>query len=1377
VSLLLVVFSAAGIWFFASFVPSRRQAAVDGWRRDLSTRAEIRRDALQRFFADGLADAEAFAIYPLARQILGPESSSAPTGAAAADEKGRHLQDHFDGHVRTHRTISIVLWDARGDVAVKSRDVAVDDACATPARDVIASGGPAMGFHLHEGLGPLLTFSAPVRSSDGGVLGVVAIAEDPRTWLFPILSQPLAGTITGESLLVGRDGADALYLTPLRGRPDAPLSFRRPLDDPELAARRALEGSEAVGRYVDYRGVRVLATGRRIPPSPWALVVKIDEAEAMAEVDAEIRRTGLALTGLLVATLGIAWGLRQKRKMNEAHALAESEARLVTVLDQANDAVFVGDSEGNIRFLNRVCEEMYGYPVETLRGRALADFPIGGASEAALATLNDVFRLGHLVFESEHVRANGSPFPVEVSARIVEIGGEKLIVAVVRDISERKRAETRILHLNRLLKTIGEINQLIVHADDRKTLIGSACRVLVEHGGFRMAWIGFVDPRSSRVVPEARAGDGLSYLDGIEIRSDDMPLGRGPAGTAVRTGRHVVVPNLETDASVAPWRERMLENGFRAIGAFPLSVRGEITGVLTVYRSDLVPSSDEETALLDELAGDIGYAIEVLEIRDEKRSAEEALRLAEERFRIAAEASNDVIYEWDLKDGVAWYGDVDGLLGYGAGEFPRTLKGWTESVHPEDLDRVRAAIEAHLEGRAVYAVEYRMLRKDGVVRWWSARGAAARQPDGTPYRWVGTITDITDRRLAETALRESESRFRQLAESMPQLVWTCKPDGSCDYLNRRWVEYTGVPETAQLGFGWLEQLHPDDRTPTVAAWETAVAAGADFLTEFRIRRHDGEYRWFETRAVRLRDAEGRTVKWYGTNTDIGDRRAAEETLRTSRERLLLSQRAAGLGHFSWDIERNVNEWSDEIMELYGLPPGGFGGKHESWRERVFPDDVAAMDAAIERSLVDGDFKEDFRIVRPDGAIRWLHSRAKVFFSPDGRPLRMVGVNMDITDRKRAEEALLRSEGRYRSLNQRMLDGFVIVAMDGRISEYNDAFCALTGYAGWELKTLTYVDLTPVRWHEMERRILEEQVMPRGYSDIYEKEYRRKDGTVVPISLRTHLERNERGEPTGMWAIVRDVTEKKLAEEKLLVLNETLEGRVKERTRELEAANREMEAFSYSVSHDLRAPLRAMDGFSRILLEDHEKQLDAEGKRLLGVVRTNTVQMANLIDDLLSFSRIGRQEMARTKVDMEGLARTAFEELGTGGEMVSFTVGPLPRAHADPSLMRQLFLNLISNALKFTAPKARRVIEVGARTEPERVVYWVKDNGVGFDKAYANKLFGVFQRLHSAAEFEGTGVGLALVQRIVHRHGGEVWGEGKVGEGATFSFSLPIKGGL
>jgi signal transduction histidine kinase len=242
------------------------------------------------------------------------------------------------------------------------------------------------------------------------------------------------------------------------------------------------------------------------------------------------------------------------------------------------------------------------------------------------------------------------------------------------------------------------------------------------------------------------------------------------------------------------------------------------------------------------------------------------------------------------------------------------------------------------------------------------------------------------------------------------------------------------------------------------------------------------------------------------------------------------------------------------------------------------------------------------------------------------------------------------------------------------------------------------------------------------------------------------------------------------------LNATLERRVEERTTELVAAVQELESFSYSVSHDLRAPLRAIDGFGRMLEEDHAPRLDDEGRRLLAVVRRSTQGMAQLIDDLLRFSRAGRHEMARVRVDMTQLARDAWSSLASPEQLatVSFRLAPLPEAEADPALTRQVWANLLSNALKFSRGRPEPTVEVGSHVEAGRAVYFVRDNGVGFDPRYTDKLFGVFQRLHSVNEFEGTGVGLALVQRIVTRHGGAVWADGALGEGATFSFTIPFK---
>jgi light-regulated signal transduction histidine kinase (bacteriophytochrome) len=235
----------------------------------------------------------------------------------------------------------------------------------------------------------------------------------------------------------------------------------------------------------------------------------------------------------------------------------------------------------------------------------------------------------------------------------------------------------------------------------------------------------------------------------------------------------------------------------------------------------------------------------------------------------------------------------------------------------------------------------------------------------------------------------------------------------------------------------------------------------------------------------------------------------------------------------------------------------------------------------------------------------------------------------------------------------------------------------------------------------------------------------------------------------------------------------LEATVRKRTEALETANKELESFSYSVSHDLRAPLRAVDGYARMLEEDYAARLDDEGRRLLGVVRQSSVRMGRLIDDLLAFSRLGRQQPAKQLVDMTELARDVVTELRNGAA-ASVELGALPSARADRALIRQVWTNLVGNALKYSGKRADARVEIGGRQDGGESVYWVRDNGVGFDMRYADKLFGVFQRLHRVDEFDGTGVGLAIVQRVVARHGGRVWAQAKPGEGACFHFSLPVE---
>lgn len=378
---------------------------------------------------------------------------------------------------------------------------------------------------------------------------------------------------------------------------------------------------------------------------------------------------------------------------------------------------------------------------------------------------------------------------------------------------------------------------------------------------------------------------------------------------------------------------------------------------------------------------------------------------------------------------------------------------------------------------------------------------------------------------------------------------------------------------------------------------------------------------------------------------------------------------------------------------------------------------------------------------------------------------------DAAARGLVEEALKRSEERYRTIIENSNDMIWTLDEKGQFVFFNRRAEELSGRS---LKEWRGRDFSPLIIPEDLPRVVDvfNGVM-EGRRQQYEVGVRRPDGSVLALSVNTAPLYTE-GKVTGTVSFGRDITEQKRAEEEVKKLNRDLERRIAERTVQLEASNKELESFSYSVSHDLRAPLRIIDGFSLALLEDYREKLGEEGKRLLDSIRGNAWKMGQLMDDLLSHARVGRQEIWIEEIDMDSLAREVSAELNaeSPGRTLEFRIRPLPPAKGDRVMMRRVWDNLISNAVKFAKNKEIAVIEIGAKTGKGETSYYVKDNGAGFDMRQAGRLFGMFQRLHGSDEFGGTGVGLAIVQRIIQRHGGRVWAEGETGKGAVFYFTLP-----
>ncbi len=634
--------------------------------------------------------------------------------------------------------------------------------------------------------------------------------------------------------------------------------------------------------------------------------------------------------------------------------------------------------------------------------------------------------------------------------------------------------------------------------------------------------------------------------------------------------------------------------------------------------------------------------------------------------------------------------------------------------------------------------------------------------------------EITERKKAEEELREKEAREALILSSLPMAFYTAQPSAP---FGRIWVSeqiqrISGFPHSKFIEdkHFWESRIHPDDHEKVLKKFEM-ISHGGTVAVEYRWQCVDGLYRWFVSQAVLIKDEQGNPKEIIGTWRDVTERKQAEEALQESKEELQTIYNGMVDGVLIAVIEtRRFIHANSAICNMLGYSEAELLSMSV---DDIHPKDRLAYVLGKFGAQAEGriSLAESLPCIKKDGSIFYADVDTKLI-NYKGHPC-LVGFFHDITERRQAEEEIKQSLSLLKATLESTADGILVVDREGKIVSYNQRFKQM-----WRIpqpvietrddnETLSFV-LNQLKEPEIFlSKVRELYSKPESESyDVLEF----KDGRVFErYSMPQMIGDNVVGR---VWSF-RNITDRKMAEEEIRKLNEELEQRVIERTAQLEAANKELESFSYSVSHDLRAPLRSIDGFSRIVLEEYADKVDDEGKRLLNVVRESTKKMGALIDDLLALSRIGRKDIEFSKVDMNKLAEAVYEEIRTtmSESHFQFNIGQLPSAYGDPIMIHQVFLNLLTNAIKFTGPKDTAVIEVGGRSEDGENVYYVRDNGVGFDMQYVDKMFGPFQRLHSDNEFSGTGIGLAIVQRIILRHGGRIWAEGKVNEGATFYFTL------
>ncbi len=771
--------------------------------------------------------------------------------------------------------------------------------------------------------------------------------------------------------------------------------------------------------------------------------------------------------------------------------------------------------------------------------------------------------------------------------------------------------------------------------------------------------------------------------------------------------------------------------------------------------------------ICDEVGNPIQIIGTAMDITDRKK-AEQQLQNLTDRLSLALKSASIGIWEWNIANNcLVWDERTYELYGVNSDHEPDAYLAWASRVHPSDLQFAENEVQLALSGEKDYEPEFRIVLPDGSIRYIKAYAIVQRDDEGIPQRMLGINFDITNRKLVEAQLIKTDTHIKTAQRIGKLGSWEFEINtGILTWSDEVFRIYGLEPSTEPPSYAELQQyIHPDDWELFHHTVETAINSQKAYDLEHRIIQPNGRLIYVLAKGEMVYDNSGQLTHIIGTAIDITDNKIAEQNLQNLTDRLTLALKSAAIGIWEWDIPSNILIWDERMYQIYGIVPNSSHNTYLTWANSLHPSDRANAEFSAQQAIQGSkDFDIEFRIVLPDGSIRHIKAYALIQRNKEGKPKQMIGINFDITDRKLAEAALNHSHALREAIFNESTDALFLVDTTTLLT----IDCNLPAVQLFEASDKN--QLIGIEGHTLQRHQFSDLEIEAISLELTTKGFWSKEVEYVTCKGKLFWG-NLAVKPITIAGItlnlvrVTDISDRKQAEAQILQTSQQLEN-----------TNRELESFCYSVSHDLRAPLRHINGFvnalqQRIKLKKHDELDDPKVEHYLQVIAQSSYKMGNLIDGLLVLSRYGRKPLEKKQISVRELVDEAIEIVRSDphhNSRLEFVIGDLPDTVGDPILLQQVFRNLIGNAVKFSRNHPQPLIEIDCL--PDQTIR-IKDNGVGFQMEYADKLFGAFQRLHSEQEFEGTGIGLAIVQRIIQRHGGSIWAEGYPDQGATFFFKI------